>query len=203
MQALDISDAPAFTFKVTAPSPSSHTITRHDRSVFDAKGLYSSLGAYAFGGRAPVACGGEQRLMLPRGNVTFTDASCNLHTINIGTEPYSVVIAVVGGEELPLRSASAAAGAMALGALPLPAKAAVARLTLSRDAGGQTLLLEPFELCAKSVVMPAIPEVLANELARKPSATGSIDGLFGSDDSSCGDEPHGIRRIPSKERMGG
>lgn len=185
------SSAAQQTLKVkNIPTAVAHTITRSDHSTVDARGLYTSLSAYEFGGQVLVKCERHQlSLASPTGSarpVSMRDASYNLHTIALGGATgttYKVVIPVFGGSDLKLLVHGADCpphGALA-GTVPLPADAVVAQLTLSSEADG---------------IMGAVIESFCAQRATESSA-GAFK-LF-EDAPSSG----GMKRIPSKDAMGG
>jgi len=174
--------------KVTVPKVKSttHTITRCDATKHDAVGLYTSLSAYAFSGRAPTICEAPHMATLASGVVGFVDASCNCHSITLSEEwgaTYSVVVPVVGGERLTLLVDGAPCYP-----LPVPPSAAVCRITLTREGGATRGLVECYALRSADVT-PMLH-----------SKSGSSNSLFA--DEATEDAPT-IRRVPSKDQMGG
>jgi len=189
MSKLVIADCPG-------PAVITHRITRTcDLSTWDARGLYSSLTSYVYGGRSPVACGAASNVLMPPGPVKVLDASANLHTIQIGEATgsmYEAIIPVMSGTALKLLGDESCKPQ----SCELPAEARVVRLTLSREASSIRITVEPFA----RLEMP-VTEAAAAAMQRKPSASSLLCDdlpLF------CGDHQEGsIRRVPSKDNIGG
>ena len=204
MLAVDAPPAPPskLTLKV-AVAKCGHTVRRsRDGTTFDGAGIYTSIASYdmsAFGGPKPVPCG-EQMLTLPPPahsaaviEVGFLDATCNLHSIALAIEPgseYTAVFPVVGGAELPLLVSGAPVGTVALAA-----DAKVARLTLYSLGGGVLrACLQSFALiktAASSSSVEAMP--------RSDSLSDALGEMLFAEEKQA----DGIKRVPSKEQMGG
>ena len=197
------------TFKVNldASSPTLHTITKCDGTTHDARGLYTTTSSYNFGGLSPIALDDTQLLFLAAAdgervdNLQFRDASANLHSINLSSEPgavYTCVVPVVGGRDLQLLIRGEARGAIALAA-----DVKVVKLLLSREGGAVRALVQRYALVksppqAQQAMGSSFGSASSLPKADSFNSLGSSDMLF-----DLSGEGQGIKRVPSKEQMGG
>ena len=184
-----------------ASSPTLHTITKCDGTTHDARGLYTTTSSYNFGGLSPVALDDTQLLFLAAAdgervdNLQFRDASANLHSINLSSEPGAVYVrrAVVGGRDL-LSGARITAPA---------ADVKVVKLLLSREGGAVRALVQRYALVksppqAQQAMGSSFGSASSLPKADSFNSLGSSDMLF-----DLSGEGQGIKRVPSKEQMGG
>ena len=208
MLAVDAASLSKLTLKVPV-AKCGHTVRRsRDGTTFDGAGKYTSIASYdmsAFGGPAPVSCGEQVLTLQPPVHsaavieVGFLDATCNLHSIALSIEPgseYTAVFPVVGGAELPLLDgADLPLTFSPVGTVALAAEAKVARLTLYSLGGGVVrACLQSFAL-----IKTAASSSSVEAMTRSDSLSDALGEMLFADEKQA----DGIKRVPSKEQMGG